>query len=135
MKLKEKIKTADENWKDGEWKILLSSKKKFVKGMKGKEGRKEIIHTIITNDKLNLVLSEWTEVDNLEDSNLQIDDKFYKTFGGDKTYHRDYVSVIKAYLEGKTYNPKSDIKNALDVENMYKELIKEGSRLLNLDIK
>ena len=116
----------------GDWKVILTKEKRLVKGVGGKDNRDANIYTIITNDKMNLILAEWEEVD-AESGTLEIDGKWFKSFGQDLAYSKCPMFLINIMAtEKRILSPDKDIKSLSDAIELYRKTNEEIQKLFSL---
>lgn len=119
----------DTEFKEGQWKMILTKSKKKSKDAKSQEERIITTYKIITNDPRQLILCDWVEDEN---GSLEIGKQKFKP-SGRPTFHPDYLCVINSFLKNKHNNPNFDIEAPNDVIKLYEELISEARRLYNID--
>lgn len=124
-----------EEYKKGEWKVILGSYKKTIEHPVTKKKRKAEIFTIVTSDNYQLILREWEKLEEYDKTALEINGEYYKKYGVAETNHKDFGYAVSKYLESKKFRPDRDITTFEDVEKLYCDLNKEGKELYKLDIK
>lgn len=116
----------------GDWKVILTKEDRLVRGIGGKDDRNTTIYTMITNDKMNLILAEWEEVD-AESGTLEIDGKWFKSFGKDLAYSKCPMVLIGVMAtEKRILSPDKDIKSLSDAIELYRKTNEEIQKLFNL---
>lgn len=122
----------------GEWKIILGSYEKDIKGFQGKEGRQATIYQILTRDNRTFMLFDY-EVINFEDVTdktrgvLEIDGVYYKRHGAEEKYPTSFNDAIDCYIKNwKMAMPSYDIKDMQTAVKFFKELNELKSELLML---
>lgn len=115
-----------------QWKLVMGSFRKDVKKFGSSDTEEKTIYVILTNDSLQLILREYTESDK-SNFDIEIDGKYYKTFGNGIKYVPDYTYAVKAYQKyWMQYNPTKDIKTNKDVIELYESMHEKASELYKL---
>ena len=115
----------------GEWKLVLGSFTRNIKGMKsrGTVDREEEIDVIVTSDEQQFVMREF--IKSTEDnSEVEIDGVFYKTVNNKNKYLSDFPSVVRAFI--KHYMiliPDNDINPTNDVIKIYEKANEKANEL------
>jgi hypothetical protein len=120
------------------WKLILGSQKRDVRNFGSSETTNKEVFQIVTNTESQLVLSEFVKCENnippeKNSSAIEIDGVWYQSFGGSPLYFPSFNFLIDQYLSTyKLLSPKKDIKSALDVAELYKEINEEAKRLYSM---
>jgi hypothetical protein len=123
----------------GEWKLILGSYEKEVKGFQGKESRQATVYQILTRDSRTFIIYDYEiiEEDKITEklSNvLEIDGVFYKRHGSEEKYPTNFNDAVDCYIKNwKMSMPSYDIKDVKTAIKFFKELDDLKSELLMLN--
>jgi hypothetical protein len=129
--------------RNGEWKLILGSQTREIRGVKGKDSRREKVYSIITSDGRQLILGSYIKLDSIEgldektiNSLVEVENVYYQQFGGSQTYHPNLYYAVKHYLtENHIMSPKKDIVKLEDAVSLYLDAEKEFKRLCEIGAK
>lgn len=123
----------------GEWKLILGSYEKELKGFQGKEGRVATLYQILTRDTRTFIIFDYEIVDfdkiTEKTSNVvEIDGVYYKRYGSEEKYPTNFNDAIDCYIKNwKMSMPDYDIKEVSTSIKLFKELNELKSKLLMLN--
>jgi len=130
----------------GEWKIILGSYNKELKGFKGNEGRVATLYQILTRDSRTFILYDY-EVVNYDDIReddkgnktmsgiLEINGVYYKRYGTEEKYPSTFNDAVNCYITNWVMsNPNYDITDIKTAIKLFGELNELKSELLMLKL-
>lgn len=122
----------------GEWKIILGSYEKDLKGFQGKDGRKATIYQILTRDSrtfiiLDYEIIEFEKITEKTSGIVEIDGVYYKRFGTEEKYPTNFNDAVDCYIKNwRMSMPSYDIKDMETAIKFFKEMSDLKSELLLL---